>query len=104
MGKTTAFVLAVAAAALLVVLAQPHDFGTLGDVGVFMAFVALAAAAWVVALGTAISRALRGRESWRWAVVLGMFVWLPALPELIYGASALLATATRNRRRPTAFA
>lgn len=102
MGKTLAFVLAAADVALLVLLSLPHQFTTLGDAGLFVAFVALASAAWVVALGTAIVRAMQLRESWAWVIVLVVLLWLPALPELAFGVSG--AWRAVGRKRHTAYA
>lgn len=102
MGKVIAFVLAAAAVALVVLLSLPHTFGVLGAAGLFVAFVALASAAWVVALGTAIVRAMQLRESWAWVIVLLALLWLPALPELAFGASG--AWRAVGRRRHAAYA
>lgn len=87
MGKTLAFGLAAADVALLVLLSAPRKHDMLGDAGLFVAFVALASLAWVVALGTAVVRAMQMRESWLWVIVLLALLWLPALPELAFGAS-----------------
>ncbi len=97
MGKAVAFVLAAADVALLVVLALPHTFSVLGNAGLFVAFVALASAAWVVALGTAIVRAMQLRESWAWVLALVALLWLPALPELAFGISGAWRAVGRRR-------
>lgn len=98
MGKAIAFVLAAADVALLVLLSWPHTFSALGVAGLFVAFVALASAAWLVALGTAIVRAMQLRESWAWVIVLVALLWLPALPELAFGASGAWRAVGRRRR------
>lgn len=98
MGKAIAFVLAAVDVALLVVLALPHAFSALGDAGLFVAFVVLASAAWVVALSTAIVRALQLRESWAWVLALVALLWLPVLPELAFGISGAWRAVGRRRR------
>lgn len=100
MGKALAFVLAAADVALLVLLSVPRKHDTLGDAGLFVAFVALASLAWLVALGTAVVRAMQLRESWMWVLVLVALLWLPALPELAFGASGAWQAVGRGKRRP----
>lgn len=99
MGKVLAFALAAADVALLVLLSLPRKHDALGDVGLFVGFVALASLAWLVALGTAIVRAMQLRESWLWVVVLVLLLWLPALPELAFGASGAVRAMGRGRGR-----
>ncbi len=98
MGKAIAFALAAVDVALLVLLALPHTFGAFGAAGLFVAFVALASAAWLVALVTATVRAVRQRESWAWVLVLVVLLWVPAVPELVFGASGALRALGRRRR------
>lgn len=98
MGKALAFALAAADVALLVFLALPHTFTALGDAGLFVAFVALASLAWIVALGTAVVRAMQLRESWLWVLVLVALLWLPALPELAFGATGAWHAVGRGKR------
>lgn len=102
MGKAIAFGLAATDVALLVMLSLPHTFSALGDAGLFVAFVVLASAAWVVALCTAVVRAIQLRESWAWVLALVALLWLPALPELAFGISG--AWHALGRRRHAALA
>lgn len=104
MGKTLAFALAAADIALLVLLSLPRRHDMLSDAGLFVGFVALASLAWIVALGTAVVRAMQMRESWLWVVVLVALLWLPALPELAFGASGVWHAMGlgRGKRRPAA--
>lgn len=99
MGKALAFALAVADVALLVLLSVPHRYDALSYAELFVAFVALASLAWLVALGTAVARAMRLRESWLWVLVLVVLLWLPALPELAFGASGAWQAVGRGKRR-----
>lgn len=89
MGKVLAFALAAGDVALLVLLSLPREHKALGEVALFVGFVALACLAWLVALGTALVRALQLRESWLWVLLLVALMWLPALPELAFGASGV---------------
>lgn len=89
MGKALAFALAAADVALLVLLSLPRRHDMLSDAGLFVGFVALASLAWIVALGTAVVRAMQMRESWLWVVALLALLWLPVLPELAFGASGV---------------
>lgn len=89
MGKVLAFALAAVDVALLIVLSLPRRHDMLSDAGLFVGFVVLASLAWIVALGTALVRAMQMRESWLWVLVLLALLWVPALPELAFGASGM---------------
>lgn len=97
MGKVLAFVLAAADLAVFAVLILPRQHDVLADAGLASMFVLLALLAWVVAMCTAVLRAMRLRGSWRWVFVLVAFLWLPALPVLLFGASGALAIGGHGR-------
>lgn len=97
MGKVVAFVLAAADLVVFAVLILPRQHDVLSDAGLASLFVLLALLAWAVAMATAVLRAMRLRGSWRWVFVLVAFLWLPALPVLLFGASGALGIGGHGR-------
>lgn len=88
MGKALAFFLASLDIAALFALAALRQQNLADEVAMLMSVVGLALLAWVVAVATALSRALRG-GGWRPLAALLLFLWLPAAPALVYGVSGL---------------
>jgi hypothetical protein len=98
MGKALSFLLSCVALAALGLLALSHHENLLSDLGLYGSFVVVALMAWAVATATALCGALRKGRSWHVVARLLVFVWVPALPPLVYGASGLRSLFARNRR------
>jgi hypothetical protein len=99
MGKVVSSVLACGAVGLLALAALAGPRNTLEVAGLLAGFAVLSATAWLVALASAVYRALRFGRGWAWVATLLALLWLPVLPVLAYGASALFVRRSRQRRQ-----
>jgi hypothetical protein len=96
MGKVLSFVVAAVDLGIFGLLVASRHTDTLNDFGLFGSFIYTAALAWTVAFCTALVRALRKLSGWRTVRRLLIYFWLPALPALVYGMSALHIFAARG--------
>jgi hypothetical protein len=87
MGKLLALILALADLGLLIVLVTSGTSNVLREAGLATSFLLLGAIAWVVAFFNALYVAFRYGRDWRWILILLAFLWLPAVPVLVYGIS-----------------
>jgi len=97
MGKLLALILALADLGLLIVLVTSGTGNVLREAGLATSFLLLGAMAWVAAFFNALYVAFRYGRDWRWILILLAFLWLPAVPVLVYGISGGLFLA-RGRR------
>jgi uncharacterized membrane protein YidH (DUF202 family) len=88
MGKALAFFLACVDLAALFALAEFRHQNLADELAMLMSVVGMALLAWGVAVATAVNRAMRG-EGWRPVAALLLFLWLPAAPALVYGATGV---------------
>ena len=102
MEKALAGILALASLALLALAFVSPELSPWREAGVLTGFLVLAGLAWVVALVTATYRAIRHTARAGWIFMLIVFLWLPALPVILYSVSGLNITRFlhRNRTRP----
>jgi len=100
MGKALSFLVAFVDLGILGLLVTSRHSNTLSDLGLFGSFIVTALLAWVIALCTALVRAVLqvgGVGGWRALRLLLMFFWLPALPALVYGMSGLRSLFVRGK-------
>lgn len=88
MGKAVAFFLASVDLAALFALAEFRHQNLADELAMLVSVVGMALLAWGVAVATAVGRAMRG-EGWRPVAALLVFLWLPAAPALVYGATGV---------------
>jgi hypothetical protein len=98
MGKVVSSVLACGALGLLALVALASPRNALEVAGLLAGFAVLSATAWLVALTSAVYRALRFGRGWAWVAALLALLWLPVLPVLAYAASALFVRRSRQHR------
>lgn len=100
MGKVLSFVMALCDLGLLALLIFAPDRDLLRDAGLVLGFVVIAVISWGVAFATALYRAVIFGASFKPAMTLLAFFWLPALPALCYGLSSAGAAFRHESRRP----
>ena len=98
MGKALTFALAICDLGFLLLLLAPGRHDTLEDAGLVTTFILLAALVWLIALLSALYRAARSGRGWGWVLALIAFLWVPALPALVFGASGAFGWRLRHRR------
>ena len=98
MGKALTFLLAICDLGFLALLVAPGRHDALEDAGLVTTFLLLAALAWLIAMLIALYRALRYGREWGWVLGLIAFLWVPALPALVFGASGAFGWRPRHRR------
>jgi hypothetical protein len=98
MGKMLTFLLAICDLGFLALLIAPGHHDGLEDAGLVTTFVLLAALVWLIALLSALYRAARDGRGWGWVLALIAFLWVPALPALVFGASGAFGWRTPHRR------
>jgi len=101
MGKMIATVMALADLGLLVLLITAGSGNVLREAGLATSFLLLGALAWVAAFFTALYTGFRTGRDWRWVLLLVVFLWVPALPVLVYGVSGLHRVPGRGPRLPS---
>lgn len=98
MGKVVSFVVALFDLGLLALLVFAPSRDLPRDAGLVLGFIALAVVGWTVAFATALYRAIILGASFKPALTLLIFFWLPALPALFYGISGASSVFHREPR------
>jgi len=102
MGKMIATVMALTDLGPLVLLITAGSGNVLREAGLATSFLLLGALAWVAAFFTALYTGFRTGRDWRWVLLLVVFLWVPAIPVLVYGVSGLHRVPSRGKRLPSA--
>lgn len=101
MGKGITGVLALCAAGLLGVLVlAPHLSAALA-VALVLGIAITSAAAWCIAIATAVIRLVRHGHGVRAVVALAIFFWVPIVPPLCFGLSGIAGIFRRPEQRAT---
>jgi hypothetical protein len=89
MGKLVALALALVDLGLLGLLLTSGDADVLRKALLTTSFLLLGALAWVAAFFSALYSLFRTGQGWRSVLLLLAFLWLPAMPVLVYGAHGI---------------